>query len=92
MIPPDFLSRNIYVGIPGSELYDYIRNNDLYEYEDEFHILYPFGYLDNVKKYYNDDKYFKTYSIKNGVVSLPIPVGGLINWLCKFGKGRFCRS
>ncbi len=61
-IRPDFLSKNIFLGIPGSELYDQIKLNNLYEYEDELHILYPKGYLKNVRKYYGDNPYYKTYS------------------------------
>jgi O-antigen biosynthesis protein len=62
-VQPDFVGKNIYVGLPGSELYDYMKNNDLYEYEDEFHILYPLGYLKNVDIYYKENEYFKTYTL-----------------------------
>jgi O-antigen biosynthesis protein len=62
-VQPDFVGKNIYVGLPGSELYSYIKNNNLYEYEDEFHLLYPLGYLENVKRFYNDDEYYKTYTL-----------------------------
>ena len=60
-IKPDFIGRNIFVGILGSELYDYLKENNLYEYEDELHILYPKGYLENVKKYYGNSSYFRVY-------------------------------
>lgn len=60
-IKPDFLSQNIYTGIPGSELYDYLKQKGLYEYEDKNHILYPVGYRDNVKKYYGDNPYYHVY-------------------------------
>ena len=58
---PDYVSKNIYLGIPGSELYDYLRINELYEYEDSNHILYPRGYRENVKKYYGGNASFDVY-------------------------------
>ncbi len=61
-IKPDFTGKNVFVGIPGSELYDYLRTNNLYEYEDNKHILYPIGYRQNIRKYYGDDPYFEVYS------------------------------
>lgn len=61
-IKPDFIGKNIFLGIPGSLLYDYLRKNNLQEYEDEFHVLYPKGYLENVKKYYNNNSYYKVYN------------------------------
>jgi len=64
-IKPDFYSKNIFLGIPGSELYDYLKENKLYEYEDSSGILYPKGYLKNVKKYYNNSRYYKVYD-RNG--------------------------
>lgn len=64
-IQPDFLSKNIYVGLPGSELYDYVKRHKLYEHEDDLHILYPKGYLENVRRYYGDNGYFKTYRLNN---------------------------
>jgi len=60
-IKPDYIGRNIYLGLPGSELYDFIKKNNLYEYEDEQHILYPIGFKENVKKYYGDNPYFNVY-------------------------------
>ena len=61
-IKPDSVGKNIFVGLPGSDLYDYIKNNNLYEFEDKFHVLYPKGYLKNIKKYYGNNSYFKVYS------------------------------
>lgn len=58
---PDFVGNNIYLGLPGSEIYNYIKEHNLFEYEDKFGILYPVGYLDNVKKYYGDNPYFRPY-------------------------------
>jgi radical SAM superfamily enzyme YgiQ (UPF0313 family) len=60
-IQPDHVGNNIFTGIPGSELYDYLRKHGLYEYEDENHILYPVGYRENVKKYYGDKPYYHVY-------------------------------
>ncbi|MCK4620998.1 MAG: B12-binding domain-containing radical SAM protein [Desulfuromonadales bacterium] len=60
-IDPDYICKNVYVGIPGSELYDYIDNNKLYEYKDINGIIYPIGYKKNVRKYYGSD-YFEVYS------------------------------
>lgn len=61
VIQPDFVGKNVFVGIPGSELYDYIRNHQLYEHEDELHILYPIDYLQNTKRYYRNDPYYLVY-------------------------------
>ena len=69
-IKPDFVGRSVFVGIPGSELYDFIKDNNLYEYEDESHILYPVNYKENVKKYYNDKPYFHAYYKKVGLLIL----------------------
>lgn len=64
-IKPDFVSKNVFLGIPGSELYDYIKEKKLYEHEDNLGILYPIGYLGNVKKYYNNSEYYYVYKSKN---------------------------
>jgi len=60
-IKPDFIGKNVFVGIPGSSLVDQIKKDNLYEYEDENHILYPVNFLRNVYKYYGDNDYFKVY-------------------------------
>lgn len=60
-INPDYVGRNIYVGLPGSEIYDEIIKNGLYEHIDEFGIAYPKGYLKNVDKYYNGVSNYKPY-------------------------------
>ena len=64
-IKPDSVGKNIFLGVPGSELYDFIKKNNLYEYEDDLHILYPIGFLENVKKYYGNDPYFRVYDSEN---------------------------
>jgi radical SAM superfamily enzyme YgiQ (UPF0313 family) len=58
-IKPDYTGRNIFVGIPGSELYEYVRDNNLYEYEDSNKVLYLKGHNKLVDIYYNGDPYFK---------------------------------
>lgn len=60
-IRPDFVSRNVYVGIPGSELYDFVKAEGLYEFRDTNGILYPVGYKSGVQKYYNDNPCFRVY-------------------------------
>jgi O-antigen biosynthesis protein len=61
-IRPDYVGKNVFVGLPGSECYDYLKRNDLCEFEDPNHILYPVGYLDQIKKYYGDKPYFHVYT------------------------------
>ena len=60
-INPDYQCKNVYVGIPGSDLYDYIHSNKLYEYIDSTGVIYPNGYKKNIKKYYNN-LYYEVYS------------------------------
>ncbi|HSW61300.1 MAG TPA: radical SAM protein [bacterium] len=64
-IDPDYVGRNIYVGLPGSEIYDYIVENKLYEHMDEFGIVYPYGFLENVDKYYEGKDLYKVYERKS---------------------------
>ena len=68
-IKPDFIGRNVFVGIPGSELYDLLKANKQYDYEDENGILYPKGYESRAKKYYGDNKYFHVVSSALGTPS-----------------------
>ncbi len=56
---PDYVMKNIYVGLPGSDLYDYVRNNNLTEYEDSNKILYLKGHNSRVNKYYHANPRFK---------------------------------
>jgi radical SAM superfamily enzyme YgiQ (UPF0313 family) len=65
IIKPDSVGKNVFVGLPGSELYEYIRNNNLYEFEDSFGILYPKGFLENIKKYYKNPEMFTVYEKKD---------------------------
>ncbi len=51
-IKPDYTSMNVYTGLPGSELYNYVKENGLYEFEDENHVLYLKGHNQRVDKFY----------------------------------------
>ena len=64
-IKPDFIGNCVYLGIPGSETYDFIKENKLYEYEDDKHILYPIKFKKNAKKYYGDDPYCDVYTLND---------------------------
>lgn len=65
IIRPNFVGKNVFLGLPGSELYNYIRENNLYEYEDDKHILYPIGFKENAKKYYGDNPYLDVYKLQD---------------------------
>jgi len=58
-IKPDHVGKNVFVGIPGSELYDYVRKNELFEYEDENKVLYLNGHNSRVDNYYNGNPFRK---------------------------------
>lgn len=58
---PDSVRKNVYIGLPGSELYDYVKKNELYEYEDDTGILYLKGYRDKVEEYYGGNLDYLTY-------------------------------
>lgn len=73
-IKPDYVGRNIYVGLPGGELYNYLVQEKLYEYIDEAGIAYPTGYLANIKKYYGNKDCYRVYK-KRGLFK-PRPVAG----------------
>ena len=60
-IKPDYLNHNVFVGLPGSKLYNLLKTEKLYEYKDDNEILYPIGYKQNVAKYYGNSKYFHVY-------------------------------
>jgi radical SAM superfamily enzyme YgiQ (UPF0313 family) len=81
-IQPDFSSKNVYVGLPGSELYDYVRKHELYEYEDPGGILYLKGHDKRVDRYYRGNPYYKTpypYRQKWRKVKLRVRQG--LGWL-----------
>ncbi|MGA1794515.1 MAG: B12-binding domain-containing radical SAM protein [bacterium] len=58
-IKPDFIGKNVFVGLPGSELYEYVKKNRLYEYQDEKGLLFLKGHNARVNKYYKFNPYFK---------------------------------
>lgn len=62
-IRPHMLGKNIYIGLPGSEIYKRILEDEAYEYKDESGILYVKGYLDCVEKYYEGNAYYKPYEL-----------------------------
>lgn len=66
-IKPDFLGYNVFVGIPGSELYDYVRENSLYEYEDSNNVLYIKGHDDFVNRYYGGNPHLKIPTVTNRI-------------------------
>ncbi len=46
---------NVYVGIPGSSLYKYVLENELYEYKDDVGLLYMPGFDVKAKYFYGID-------------------------------------
>jgi radical SAM superfamily enzyme YgiQ (UPF0313 family) len=58
-IKPDYVGKNVFVAIPGSELYEYVRDNALYEYEDPNKVLYLKGHNERVDVYYSGTPYLK---------------------------------
>lgn len=58
-IKPDYHSLNVYLGLPGSEFYDYIIENELHEYKDASGIVYPKGYDKRVDRFYGGNIYKK---------------------------------
>lgn len=58
-IKPDITGRNIFVAIPGSELYGLVREKKLYEYEDVNKVLYLKGHNKLVDTYYDSNPNFK---------------------------------
>lgn len=61
-VRPDFIGRNVFAGLPGSELYDELRKTGAYDYEDENGLLYPKGYEHRAMRMYGDNAYFKVVS------------------------------
>ncbi len=56
---------NVFVGIPYSQLYKYVLDNDLYEYIDDIGLLYLPGYDIKAKYFYDmDSKYLVDYDFK----------------------------
>jgi radical SAM superfamily enzyme YgiQ (UPF0313 family) len=59
IIKPDKVGFNVYTGIPGSKLYDYVLKEGLYEYRDPVGILYLKGHNERIKKYCSDNNALK---------------------------------
>ena len=81
---PDYVSKNVFLGLPGSELYNYMRENDLYEYEDDKHILYPKGFKANARKYYGASEYLDLYELKSPSVNVKRCLRELLAGCLKF--------
>jgi O-antigen biosynthesis protein len=62
-IHPYKVGRNVYIGLPGSEIYKSLLKDKAYEYKDQTGVIYPNGYLENVDKYYGGNEYFKPYAL-----------------------------
>lgn len=58
---PHYVGRNVFAGLPGSELYDELRASGSYDYEDENGLLYPRGYEDRARRMYGHE-YFAVVS------------------------------
>ncbi len=59
---PDYVGKNIYTGLPGSDLYEYAKANRLYEYEDANSVLYMKDHDKRVNTYYYGNPYRKVPS------------------------------
>ena len=59
-IKPDAISEAVFIGIPKSPLYDWMRENNAYYHEDERRFLYPNGYRELCSLFYgkSGDKRF----------------------------------
>ena len=51
-IKPDVIWRNVFVGIPNSDLYQYALKNNLHEFIDDRGLVYLRGHNQRVKRYY----------------------------------------
>ena len=67
-IKPYRVGRNVYVGLPGSEIYKQLLQEGAYEYKDPTGVLYPKGYLERVDRYYGGNNYFKPYRLDASTV------------------------
>ena len=66
---PDYVGKNLFAGLPGSELYAELRDTCAYDYEDENGLLYPKDYENRTKKFYGNSKYFAVVSNALGTAS-----------------------
>jgi len=53
-IPKGQVSRNVYIGLPGSKIYNELAKNNDYEFKDEYNIIYTKGHDDKIRKYFKD--------------------------------------
>ncbi|OPY75945.1 MAG: putative glycosyltransferase EpsE [Syntrophorhabdus sp. PtaU1.Bin153] len=53
-IKPTVTWHNVFVGIPNSELYRYVLENNLYEYIDDRGLVYLRGHNDRARKFYGN--------------------------------------
>ena len=64
-LKPYSYSFNIFVGIPGSQLYNYVLHNNLYEYIDDLGLVYLPGFDVKTRFFYGkDSKCFVDYKFK----------------------------
>ena len=85
---PDYIGNSIFVGLPGSELAEYVRENGLYEYEDEAGILYTRAHNQKVNRYNYGNPYRK---IPGTTRCWEYPVYNLIEWAWKSSEQLFPR-
>lgn len=102
-IKPDFIGKNVFVGIPGSDLYNYVKKNRLYEYEDENGLLYLVGHNKRVNRYYKGNPYakiplginkfeiiiFKTKKLMISFLKGSNLISGVFDYLRKNGNIKF---
>lgn len=60
-IKPDTVRRNVFIGLPGSELTEVAKKENLIEFTDKNGISYLKGYHKNIEKYYNGNEEYKIY-------------------------------
>jgi len=74
-IRPTVTWYNVFVGIPNSNLYQYVKEKKLYEFIDDRGLVYMKGHNDRVKKYYGNswDAYIPA-NINNPSVSVVMSV------------------
>lgn len=56
-IQPDRIGRGVFVAIPDSPLYRYVKENKLFDYKDHLGLLYLPGYNQRVDRYYGGNHY-----------------------------------
>ena len=69
-VNPDYIGRNVFVGLPGSELYEKLHSSGAYDYKDENGLLYPVGYESRAKALYGETQY---YAVISKALGTPAP-------------------